>query len=416
VPTETTEIRLDAIEPSELNPRREFPREALEELAASLVESGLIQPVVVRAIGPARYSLLAGERRWRAAHLAGWETIPALIREAASDAEALALMLAENLQRADLTAIEQARAFARLQELGVSQTEIARRTGKAQPTIANTLRLLQLPEPVQAMVQSGELRPASARALLPLAPFPEVATAMAERVIAQEIPARILERDPLATREWELATAGVLASLDDRTPWDWRTVCREQCPHSAYREASGARGGVCLRPEHYDELLAAAAELAPSPSAAGPLPAPRSTPDEEERERRRVLWEDCRRLLDARQPLADARMVALLCMDVIAGTKHETLKWLAQAERVPEELLAQLLAAEPTRAGIAAALAEQPAPWVAKLALLCLLRTEAEESAHLRYPARLAEWLTAGEDSGTVGERLSELLAPDAAA
>lgn len=410
------DIRLDAIEPSPLNPRREFAEAAMQELAASLAASGLIQPIVVRPIGPTRYSLLAGERRWRAAHLAGWETIPAVIREEEDDAQALAVMLAENLQREDLTPIEQARAFQRLQELKVSQTEIARRTGKSQPTIANTLRLLQLPEAVQARVQSRELSPASARALLPLAPFPEVAAAMAERAIAEQIPSKTLERDPLATREWTLAAAGIVRALDDRTPWVWGEVCRRDCPHGAYREAAGARGGVCLRPDHYDELLAEAGESEPVPITDGPAPVLRSTPDEAEREQRGVLWRDCRRLLEDRNVLQDERMVALLALDIVAGTKHETLKSLALEEPIPEELLAVLFSADLTRPRIAAILAEYPAPWVAKLAVLCLLKNEAEDSAHYRHPARLAEWLTAAPDDGPVAQRLSELLAPDAAA
>lgn len=417
VPTDTIQdIRLDAIEPSPLNPRREFGQESLEELAASLRIDGLIQPIVVRPISATRFSLLAGERRWRAAHLVPWETITALIRTEEDDGKALATMLAENLQREDLTAIEQAHAFKRLQELKVSQTEIARLARKSQPTVANTLRLLQLPESVQALVQSRALAPANARALLPLAAFPEVAQAMAERVIAQEIPARVLERDCLATREWELAAAGVVRGLDDRTPWDWRTVCRESCPFAAFREVSGGRGAVCLKPAHYDELAAAAGELAPVP-AATTVAALRSTADQAEREQRAALWDDCRRVLESRLALDDRRLVALLCVDLIAATKHETVKWLSQSIAIPAALLAALLAAEPTRLGIAQALAAEPAAWVAKLALLCLLRTEAEEAANHRHPARLAEWVTgAPDEDGSVGQRLSELLAPDAAA
>ncbi len=109
-------------------------------------------------------------------------------------------------------------------------------------------------------------------------------------------------------------------------------------------------------------------------------------------------------------------MVALLCLSIFCETKHETLKWLAQSEPIPDELLAALLSADPTRPAIAAALAEQPPAFVARLALLCLLRTEAETSAHLRHPARLAEWLTeAAADGNTVGERLASLLQPEAA-
>lgn len=411
--TQIQDIRLDAIEPSPLNPRREFDEGLLDELAASLRASGLIQPVVVRAIGPARFSLLAGERRWRAAHLAEWTTIPAIVREAPDDRECLAIMLAENLQREDLTAIEEAQTYQRLQDLGVSQAEIGRRTGRAQSTIANTLRLLQLPEAVQQVVQSGALAPASARALLPLKEFPAVAAAMAERVVAQEIPVRVLERDPLATREWELQTAGVVRVLDSSTPWEWRTRCAEQCEFRAYREAGGMRGGVCLNPAHHDQLLAEAGALPEPAGTLLPVSGPR--PGVLEVEERDALWVNVRRRLEGTL-LSDPRAVALLALEPILLAKHETLKWLTTQEPIPDTLLATLLSATPTRAGIAAALAEYPPEWVAKLALLCLLRTEAEESSHRRHPARLAEWLTEPPGDGSVGSRLAELIAPDAAA
>jgi ParB/RepB/Spo0J family partition protein len=411
VPT-IQDIRLDAIEPSPLNPRRQFDEVALDELAASLRASGLINPVVVRAIGPSRFSLLAGERRWRAAHRVPWETIPAVIREADSDTEALAIMLAENLQREDLTAIEEAQTYKRLMDLGVSQVEIGRRTGRAQSTIANTLRLLQLPEPVQARVQSGALAPASARALLPLKGFPAVAEAMAERVVAQEIPVRMLERDPLATREWELQTAGVVRVLDSSTPWEWHVRCEAQCEFKAFREAGGMRGGVCLNPAHHDQLLAEAGALPEPAGTLLPIGGPR--PGVLEVEERDALWVNVRRRLEGAL-LSDPRAVALLALEPILLAKHETLKWLTTQEPIPDPLLATLLSATPTRAGIAAALAEYPPEWVAKLALLCLLRTEAEESSHRRHPARLAEWLVDPPGDGSVGSRLQELLQPEAA-
>lgn len=387
--TQSIEIDVNQIDASELNPRKEFDAAALEELALSLAETGLIQPVLVRPRGD-RWQLLAGERRWRAAQLAGMERIPARVRDVADDAEALAIALAENLQREDLTAIEEARAYQRLAEIGWTQTQIAKRMGKAQPTVANALRLLNLPESVQAHVQAGHLAPAAARALLPLAGFPRACEAMAQRVITREIPTRILERDVFGTHEWELARDGITRALDHRTPWDWRTVCRESCPHGAYRDSSDPTAGICLRPDHYEELEREAAALPAPPVVTVDL-----IPDREaDRAAREELWQACRQLMDGGKVNADRRMMAALCVDLITAAKHETLKLMASTEGVPDALLEQLLTAEPTRQGIAQALSGYNAAFVARLALLCLLRTEAEEAAHLRHPPRLAEWLT----------------------
>jgi ParB family chromosome partitioning protein len=160
------EIAVDEITPNPLQPRRQFAQASLEELAGSLKEHGLLQPVVVSRAPGGGYHLIAGERRWRAARLAGMATIPAVLREAPGDADQLALALIENLQREDLTPIEEARAYHHLRaELALSQEEIARRVGKERSTVANALRLLQLPLSVQTMVDTGELSAGHGRAL-----------------------------------------------------------------------------------------------------------------------------------------------------------------------------------------------------------------------------------------------------------
>jgi ParB family chromosome partitioning protein len=154
------------IHPNPLQPRRQFSAASLEELADSLKQHGLLQPVVVSRGSTGGYELIAGERRWRAARLAGLERIPAVLREPEGDADQLALALIENLQREDLTPIEEARAYHHLRsELGLSQEEIARRVGKERSTVANALRLLQLPMAVQELVDGGELSAGHARAL-----------------------------------------------------------------------------------------------------------------------------------------------------------------------------------------------------------------------------------------------------------
>ena len=160
------EIPVDEISPNPLQPRRQFAQASLEELAGSLRQHGLLQPVVVSRAPAGGYHLIAGERRWRAARLAGMATIPAVLRDAAGDADQLALALIENLQREDLTPIEEARAYHHLRaELALSQEEIAGRVGKERSTVANALRLLQLPLAIQAMVDTGELSAGHGRAL-----------------------------------------------------------------------------------------------------------------------------------------------------------------------------------------------------------------------------------------------------------
>ncbi len=147
--------------------RRVFDQHALEQLAASLQAHGMLQPIVVRPAGDG-YELVAGERRLRAALIAGLERVPALVRTE-GDAESAALGLVENLQRADLNVIEEAEGYRRaMEEFGWTQTEIAKRIGKSQPSIANKLRLLQLGEEIRALAQSGALGERHLRALLKL--------------------------------------------------------------------------------------------------------------------------------------------------------------------------------------------------------------------------------------------------------
>jgi ParB family transcriptional regulator, chromosome partitioning protein len=166
-PGAISEVPIGEIRPNPLQPRRQFDAAALEELAASISRHGLLQPVVVNRAASGGYELIAGERRWRACRLAGLERIPVVVREAVPDADQLALALIENLQREDLTPIEEARAYHHLRsELGLSQEEIAARVGKDRSTVANALRLLQLPLALQEMVDAGDLSAGHARALV----------------------------------------------------------------------------------------------------------------------------------------------------------------------------------------------------------------------------------------------------------
>jgi len=186
------QIAVDRITASPLQPRRAFDEVKIEELAASIRNQGIIQPLVVRPMGDG-FELIAGERRWRAAMRAGLSRVPVVIRNA-SDLEALQLALVENLQREDLNAIEEASGYRRLQEeFHWSQEEMADKVGKSRPAIANALRLLTLPTEVQQEVTGGRLPAGHARALLGLHTEPLIISACRE-VIAKGLSTRETEK------------------------------------------------------------------------------------------------------------------------------------------------------------------------------------------------------------------------------
>src|SRR5437667_4104980 len=191
-PTESealVEVPIDQIEVSPSQPRKVFDFTALDELSASIKSSGVIQPIIVRRFGGA-YQLIAGERRWRAARQAGLDRIPAIVREA-TDAQSIELALVENLLRDDLNPIEAAQAYQKLlAEFGWMQEELAQRIGKDRTSIANCLRLLRLPEEIQADLRSGRLTMGHARALLAL-------TSVAEQL-------RL--RDEILAHDWSVRT------------------------------------------------------------------------------------------------------------------------------------------------------------------------------------------------------------------
>lgn len=161
-------LRISEIEPNAEQPRKDFDEEALMELADSIRIHGVIQPLLVRPLDNGRYQLVAGERRWRASRMAGLLEVPVVIRDL-SDHEAMEIALIENLQRQDLNVIEEALGYRQLMEkYGLTQENVAERVGKSRPAIANTLRLLNLPQAVLEMVQAGDVSAGHARALLKL--------------------------------------------------------------------------------------------------------------------------------------------------------------------------------------------------------------------------------------------------------
>lgn len=185
-------IPLERIDPNPYQPRKVFHSERLEELAQSIRSDGVIQPILVQSNGD-RYTLVVGERRWRAAKLAGLLVIPAVVRDIPSD-RLLEVTLVENVQREDLNPIETAQAFDRLAREGhLSHEEIAQRTGKERSTITNLLRLLKLPPDVQQLVAERKISPGHARAILGL-PDQEHQRAVAEKTAAQGLSVRQVER------------------------------------------------------------------------------------------------------------------------------------------------------------------------------------------------------------------------------
>ena len=191
------ELPLAAITPNPLQPRKHFDEQALAELVHSIREVGLLQPVVVRETGAgpdgsARYELVVGERRWRACQEAGLEHVAAIVRETADDAM-LRDALLENLHRQELNPLEEAAAYQQLlQEFGATHEELATRIGRSRPQITNTIRLLQLPTPVQRRVAAGVLSAGHARAILGL-PGPQAQEEMATRVVAEGMSVRAVE-------------------------------------------------------------------------------------------------------------------------------------------------------------------------------------------------------------------------------
>ncbi len=192
------DVPTDEVEANPYQPRKRFDDERLKELADSIRTDGVLQPVVVRRKGP-KYELIMGERRLQAARLAGIPTIPVVVREV-RDADALRLAIVENIQRENLNAIEEAQAFRRLiSEFGLSQADVAGMVSKDRSSVANTLRLLNLPSDVQRMVEDGTLTGGHARALLSLATQKEQ-TALARRIAEQNLSVRQVEAEVGLTR------------------------------------------------------------------------------------------------------------------------------------------------------------------------------------------------------------------------
>src|SRR5215472_12648900 len=186
------QLALDLIDRNPYQTRKHVDEAALQELADSIKATGVLQPITVRAIPGGRYQLIAGERRWLASQKAEKATVPAIVRQVSNE-QAMEMTIVENLQREDLNPMEEARAFERLgREFGLTQEQISQRTGKERSSVANYLRLLRLPPPVQAYIEGGHLSVGHAKALLSL-DSPEAMTKIAERVFQKQLSVRATE-------------------------------------------------------------------------------------------------------------------------------------------------------------------------------------------------------------------------------
>lgn len=186
-------LKINEIEPNRAQPRKTFDEEALAELSQSIATHGVIQPLLVRPLTDGGYQLIAGERRWRASRMAGLTEVPVVIREM-TDSEAMELALVENLQREDLNPIEEAKGFQLLMETyALTQEQAAVRVGKSRPAVANSMRLLALPEEILEMVEKGSLSAGHARALLVITDK-ELAIKLALDIIKKGLSVRETER------------------------------------------------------------------------------------------------------------------------------------------------------------------------------------------------------------------------------
>ncbi len=246
------EIDIDLVDPNPHQPRTRFREDGLEELAQSIRTTGVIQPVVVRPAG-ARFQLIAGERRWRAAQRAGLHRIPAIVREV-PDHLALEMTVIENLQREDLNPVEQARAFDTLiTTFGLTQEEAASRTGKDRATIANAIRLLKLEEQILTLLEEGRLSAGHGRALLAFE-APSTRLAAAKRAADGRLTVRALER-LAARRQKRPRTIGDPVASDPNTRAAIEDLQRELGTRVTLRPPKGKRPGALVIEYHEDRQL-----------------------------------------------------------------------------------------------------------------------------------------------------------------
>jgi ParB family chromosome partitioning protein len=256
IPGKVTNIPVEMIVPSPYQRRTQFDEDKLTELANSIKQMGLMQPVTVRE-RPAGYGyeLIAGERRLRASRQAEIETIPAIILQV-DDATAAELCITENLQRDNLNAIEEAHSFRALLDLGITEDTLGERLHLSQPYISNRLRLLNLPDQVQQMITDGQLSPSHGKALARFTKYPEICTAIARDVVSRNIASKTLEGLSLQSCIQNINSVSSKLAVEFRsysepkTHFNYETVCKG-CEH--YCANSGGWHSYCLKPSCHHE-------------------------------------------------------------------------------------------------------------------------------------------------------------------
>lgn len=244
----TVAVKLSEIEPNRDQPRKEFDSEALSELADSIAQHGVLQPLLLRPMVTGGYRIVAGERRWRAARMAGISEVPAVIREM-TDAEEMLFALIENLQREDLSPLEEARGYQTLIDVqGFTQEEVSQTVGKSRPAVTNSLRLLNLPEDVQEMLERGEITAGHARTLLSFK-TPEAMRLGAEK--AKE-GASVRELENLSKRLQEQPASKKTPAVKKNQYYEEAQLAVGQCLNRKVKVAGNKKKGM-LTIEFYGE-------------------------------------------------------------------------------------------------------------------------------------------------------------------
>ena len=247
-------IAIERLVPNTYQPRREFADEQLKELAGSIEQYGVIQPLIVTAHQDG-YMIIAGERRWRASKLAGQKTVPAIVRTA-KELERLEIALIENVQRVDLSPLEEAESIEYLhQQFGTSYAEIAKRLGKGNSTVVNIVRLLQLPDAAKAALREGSISEGHARAVLALKDHPEQQTALLDHIRKQGWTVRQAEQFVVGVRQGHQEPKQAKERMQTETPATKRLSKRLSAPVSIRRTAKGGKIEVSFKSDEQLEQI-----------------------------------------------------------------------------------------------------------------------------------------------------------------
>ena len=253
--TDSVQLSVQKVKPNPYQPRKNFSEESIHELALSIKENGVLQPILVRKNENQEYEIIAGERRWRASLEAGVNTIPALVRNYDNN-QVLAIALIENLQREDLNPMEQAFALQKLQdELGVSQDQLATKIGKSRPQLTNLLRLIKLPQKVQDLIESSEITSGHARALLSIKDE-ELMIKICDKIIKKELSVRQTEELVKNYTTQENKVRGNNKAHKDEYSQHLENKIKEKLPISNKLKLKGneQKGQITIKYENEQEL------------------------------------------------------------------------------------------------------------------------------------------------------------------